>query len=114
MYTRPKLFLPNRLATYLVVAFGLAAAVLPAVADMDWQSTTGVLAGLGVIAAAVLTWLRGWQKDEPTNLLDYKPAAATTDPKAAERLREDIDHLRADLELLSAHMTQISEERAKT
>lgn len=55
---------PNRVAVYLTAASGLAAAVAPAVANLDTQSTASVIAGFGGILAIALKWLQGWQKHE--------------------------------------------------
>ena len=63
--------LPNRQVTYLTAALGLVAALAPVIADLDWESTTAVIAGAGIVASAALTWLRGWQKyEERTALAD--------------------------------------------
>jgi hypothetical protein len=55
---------PNRVATALAVLAGIATAIAPVIADMDWTSTAGVIAGgLGAILA-IGKWLDGWQKHE--------------------------------------------------
>lgn len=56
--------LPNRLAVYLTALAGLAAALAPAVANLDLTSTVGVAAGFAGITTVVHKWLEGWQKDE--------------------------------------------------
>lgn len=132
MYTRPKALLPNRVATVLIMIAGVVAAALPAAAGMNWESTAGVLAGLGAVAAATLTWLRGWQQNEQTNLDEYRSApaeeAATTPEAAATtpvkqpqpmtdderdelvRLRAELDRVRAELEAVRLRFGQLSTE----
>lgn len=56
--------LPNRIAVYLTAAAALVAGLLPLVGNLDWQSTAGVLAGLGAILGVVVKWLDGWSKYE--------------------------------------------------
>lgn len=56
--------LPNRVVALLTALLGLVAAVAPAAANLDWTSTAGVIVGVGVVAAASLKWLTGWQKHE--------------------------------------------------
>lgn len=58
------MFAPNRIAVYLTVLAGVAGALAPVVADMDWSSVAGIVAGLGAIVATVVKWLDGWQKHE--------------------------------------------------
>lgn len=55
---------PNRTVALVVAGLGLLAAVLPAIADMDWTSTAGVIGGLGGVVAIAYKWLDGWQKAE--------------------------------------------------
>ena len=59
--TRP---LPNRLAVYLTAGAGLLAALAPIVADLDWESTAGVVAGVLAITGVVSVWLNNWGKWE--------------------------------------------------
>lgn len=54
----------NRVVAVLTALLGVAAAIAPVAADMDWTSTIGVITGVGVVAAAALKWLDGWQKAE--------------------------------------------------
>jgi high-affinity Fe2+/Pb2+ permease len=61
---------PNRFVVALLFAFGLGGAILPVAANMDWQSTAGVLGGLGAICAAGVTWLVGWQRHEARSVSD--------------------------------------------
>jgi membrane protein implicated in regulation of membrane protease activity len=92
-YTRMHgFFLPNRIATMLLVIAGLAAAVLPTLANMDWTSTAGVFAGLGAVAAALVTWLNGWSKNEATNVAPFKKV----NPEHAE-MRERIRQLEDEI-----------------
>lgn len=55
---------PNRVATVIAVIAGIATAVAPVVANMDWSSTAGVIAGGVAVVAAIVKWLDGWQKFE--------------------------------------------------
>lgn len=60
---------PNRVVALLTALTGLAAAVAVPLANLDWSSTAGVIAGVGAIAAAAVKWLDGWQKHEQ-NVVD--------------------------------------------
>lgn len=61
--------LPNRIVAIITAVLGLAAALAPVVADLDWESTAGIIAGIGVVAGVALKWLDGWQKyEERTDL----------------------------------------------
>lgn len=86
------MFLPNRIATGLLVVCGLAAAVLPVAGNMDWTSTAGVVAGVGAIAAALVTWLKGWQQNEAENVRPF----VKVDPEHAA-MQARIDNLEAQL-----------------
>ena len=55
---------PNRIATVLAVITGIATAVAPVLANADWQSTAGIVAGGLAAVLAILKWLDGWQKHE--------------------------------------------------
>jgi hypothetical protein len=55
---------PNRIAVYLTAIAGLLTALAPVVADLDWTSTAGVIAGFVGVAGVVAKWLDGWQKHE--------------------------------------------------
>ena len=57
--------LPNRVAVYATALVGLLAALAPVIADMDWESTAGVIAGATVILGIAYKWLQGWQQYEP-------------------------------------------------
>lgn len=57
---------PGRIATILAIVAGIATAITPAVANMDWTSTAGVIAGGIAIVGAIVKWLDGWQKWERT------------------------------------------------
>lgn len=54
----------GRIATYVGGVGALAAAVAPAVANLDLTSTAGLAAGVIALAAVVTKWLDGWQKYE--------------------------------------------------
>lgn len=55
---------PNRIAVYLTALAALGAALAPVVADMDWTSTAGVIAGVLGLVTVVTKWLDGWQAYE--------------------------------------------------
>lgn len=59
-----KLPAPNRIAVYLTALASLAAALAPAVANLDLTSTGGVALGLLGLVAVVNRWLDGWQAYE--------------------------------------------------
>jgi protein-S-isoprenylcysteine O-methyltransferase Ste14 len=61
---------PNRVVATATAVLGLVAALAPVVADLDWTSTLGVVAGVGVVAAAALKWLDGWQKYEERTAIE--------------------------------------------
>lgn len=80
---------PNRVATILAVIAGILTAVTPVVANMDWSSTAGVIAGGTAAVLAILKWLDGWQKHEH-NLADIEAAHVIhngMDPEDEPRLR---------------------------
>ena len=56
--------LPNRLAVYLTAAIALIGGLAPVIANLDWQSTAGIIAGLLVILTIVREWLVNWGKWE--------------------------------------------------
>lgn len=58
------MFAPNRIAVYLTALVGLLTALIPAIADFDWQSTAGLIGGAGTIMLIVRKWLDGWQQYE--------------------------------------------------
>jgi hypothetical protein len=81
------MFAPNRVAVYLTSGAALLGALAPAVADLDINSTVGIVGGLGAIALVVRKWLEGWQAHEargadtePGDVLPALPHLPTTDP----------------------------------
>lgn len=62
------MLVPNRVAVYLVAIAGLLTALAPAVADLDWTSTAGVLGGGALILGIASKWLEGWQNHENRTL----------------------------------------------
>jgi len=54
----------NRIVAIASVVLSLALAVLPVLADLDWTSTAGVIAGITAILSVTLKWLSGWQQHE--------------------------------------------------
>lgn len=55
---------PNRVALYIGAVAAFAAGLAPIVANLDWQSTAGVIAGLTALATYVNTFVIGQQKHE--------------------------------------------------
>lgn len=62
----------NRVVAVASVVVSLALAVLPVLADMDWSSTAGIVAGILALLAVTDRWLKGWQQ--------FENRAAVTDP----------------------------------
>ena len=54
----------NRIVAVAAALISLALAVLPVVANMDWKSTAGVIAGIIAVLGIVQKWLEGWQMHE--------------------------------------------------
>jgi hypothetical protein len=54
----------NRVVAGATALLGLVAAAAPVAANMDWQSTAGVIGGIGAVALVSYKWLDGWQKAE--------------------------------------------------
>ena len=84
--------LPNRLAVYLTGAIALLAGLAPLVGNLDWESTAGVVAGLGAILAVVVVWLENWGKWErgEGNALLPGDLEDEFDEAAAEPLPDDV------------------------
>lgn len=55
---------PNRVAVYLTAAASLLGGLAPVVADLDLESTAGIVAGLSLLGVTVNKWLSGWQDHE--------------------------------------------------
>lgn len=55
---------PNRIAVWLTALAGLLTAISPVVANLDWTSTAGLIAGFVGVVGVVAKWLDGWQKHE--------------------------------------------------
>jgi hypothetical protein len=79
---------PGRIATLLAIVAGLAGAVAPAAANLDWSSTAGVIAGTFAIVGAIAAWLQGWRQHEarletsPSLLADLDDQAGAHDHPA--------------------------------
>lgn len=56
--------LPNRIAVYLTAAAALLGGLAPAVANLDLQSSAGIVAGIAGVVAVARKWLEGWQQHE--------------------------------------------------
>jgi uncharacterized transporter YbjL len=66
---------PNRIVALIVALLGLVAGALPALADLDWQSTAGVVSGAVVVLGVAVKWLEGWQAYEATQPAQSAAAA---------------------------------------
>jgi hypothetical protein len=58
----------NRIVIYLTAVVGFTGGLAPLVADMDWQSTAGILSAVAVILALALKWLTGSQNIEKAQI----------------------------------------------
>lgn len=75
--------LPNRIAVYLTGLAGLCTALAPVIADLDIESTVGLVGGFAGIAAVVHKWLQGWQNyEERTDLLSQDPSKLGVGPES--------------------------------
>lgn len=63
----------NRIVAIVAALISLALAVLPVLANFDWTSTAGVIAGIIAVLGIVQTWLEGWQKHEAREALVVLP-----------------------------------------
>lgn len=54
----------NRVVAVAAALISLALGVLPVVANFDWTSTAGVIAGIIAVLGIVQKWLEGWQAHE--------------------------------------------------
>lgn len=68
---------PNRVALYIGALAAFAGGLAPIVANLDWQSTAGVIAGLTAIATFVNNFVIGQQKHERT-LAEYPEPSASS------------------------------------
>jgi hypothetical protein len=75
---------PGRIATLLAIVAGVAGAITPAAADLDWTSTAGVIAGTLAIVAAIAKWLTGWQQHERLQAVDPAFVADLDDTAGAD------------------------------
>lgn len=79
----------NRLVAAATFVLGLAAAIAPVVSEQDWSSPATFITGIGISAAAALTWLNGWQKHEAQQAtardVDKLTAASEKDAAAAQK-----------------------------
>jgi hypothetical protein len=84
---------PNRVVAVAASLVTLALAALPVLADMDWTSTAGILAGITAVLGIVLKWLTGWQQHEAR-----QPARALGLRAIADAFTDDDDKLPGDPE----------------
>jgi uncharacterized membrane protein YebE (DUF533 family) len=102
---------PNRVVALALAVCGIAAAVLPVAATMDWTSTRGVLGGRAAVTAAAVTWLLGWQKYEGRALLQLPQSAAAALPNQSGA-EDDAEHdLGASTIVAAPHEGEIPKDR---
>lgn len=66
---------PNRVVAVIATLISLALAVLPVVANFDWTSTAGIIAGVVAVLGVTQKWLEGWQKHEARESVAVSPVA---------------------------------------
>jgi hypothetical protein len=54
----------NRIVAVASGVLSLGLAVLPVIADMDWRSTAGIIAGIIAVLKLTDRWLEGWSRYE--------------------------------------------------
>lgn len=54
----------NRVVAVATAVVSLCLAALPVLADMDWTSTAGIVAGIIAVLGIVNRWLEGWSRYE--------------------------------------------------
>jgi hypothetical protein len=59
----------GRWVTIGTVVIGVVAAALPVLGNMDFSSTSGIIAGLVAVSAVIVKYLDGWQKHEARQAL---------------------------------------------
>lgn len=55
---------PNRVVAVAGALISLALALLPVIANFDWRSTAGAIAGIVAVLGIVQKFLDGWQAHE--------------------------------------------------
>lgn len=53
--------MPNRIASYLAAAAALAGAIAIPVADLDTESSAGIITGVVGVLVVFREWLKGWR-----------------------------------------------------
>lgn len=51
----------NRIVAIASSVLLLVMALMPVIANFDWRSTAGIMAGIPAVAAIAYKWLHGWQ-----------------------------------------------------
>jgi predicted membrane channel-forming protein YqfA (hemolysin III family) len=69
----------NRIVAIAATVISLALALLPVVANLDWTSTAGVIAGVLGVLGVTQKWLEGWQKHEARDALVVLPVPPEPD-----------------------------------
>jgi hypothetical protein len=88
----------GRWVTIGTIVIGVVAAALPVVGNMDFSSTSGIIAGLVAVSAVIVKYLDGWQKHEERQALGVVSAATappadggepSTEPTVSTETGED-------------------------
>jgi uncharacterized membrane protein YebE (DUF533 family) len=65
---------PNRVVAISTALIALLLGLLPVLAEMDWTSTAGIIAGIVGLLTIAYKWLEGWQKWEALQVVASTPA----------------------------------------
>lgn len=69
--------LTNRIAIYAFALAALVGGLAPVWADLDWESTIGVITAIGTLATVLYKWLDGWQGyEERQDLIAFRDSEA--------------------------------------
>jgi hypothetical protein len=68
------MLLPNRVVAIATAVIALALGVLPVIANFDWTSTAGVIAGIIGVLGVTQKWLQGWQQHEAQQMFVERKA----------------------------------------
>ncbi len=80
----------NRAVAFLGAVAALCTGLIPVITNADWQSTTGIIAGLLVAAKFLDNWYRGWRQHEAMQYgrEEQERAAVLLDTMARRRGQE--------------------------
>lgn len=71
----------NRVVALTTALLTLVLAALPVLADMDWTSTAGIVAGIIAVLGIVNRWLAGWSNWEIAEVTATEPPIDTGHPE---------------------------------